>query len=719
MKARVNLLVALSLVLAARLFAADDLVIADFDGADYGAWRAFGTAFGDHPARGTLPGQMKVDGFQGPGLVNSFLGGDKATGTLTSPAFRIERPYLRFLIGGGGYSNATCMNLLVDGQIVRTATGPNLVPGGSEQLTASAWDVRDLAGREAVIEIVDRATGGWGHINVDQIVQTDRKPPLDVANARRELTITQRYLHFPVKNGARHKKVELLQDGIVRRFFDIELADDAPDWWAFLDVSAWHGQSLVVQVDKLRDDSRALELISQDGVVRDSAKLYREALRPQLHFSARRGWLNDPNGLVFYRGEYHLFFQHNPYGWSWGNMHWGHAVSRDLLHWQEQPEALYPDEMGPMFSGSAVVDWKNSSGFGRNGEPPIVLIYTAAGNPTVQCLAYSTDRGRTFHKFTGNPVLKQITPGNRDPKVFWHAPSRQWVMTLYVGFDEMRDGKKTTRHTIQFLTSPNLKHWSVASETDGFFECPDFFELPVDGKSKNRKWILTAASAEYMVGSFDGRKFTPETGKLPGHYGKGFYAPQTYSDMPDARRIQFGWLQAPSPNMSFNQCMSLPQELKLVSTAEGIRITREVISLSKIERARHRIARLMPGHEEKHALTGNSAFSVTAEFEPDATSELRLVLNGLPISYSAATQRLQVKDQRAPAPLNNGKQKIIAFVDRTSVEVFASDGLVYVPLPALTATNAPSVTVSLHGGALKAQKITVAEFDTMWRQPSR
>ena len=358
-------------------------------------------------------------------------------------------------------------------------------------LAVEAWDVSEFAGREAVIQIVDQATGGWGHINVDHLVQTDRKPAGLIANAKREFKIEQRYLNIPIKNGAPRRVVTTLVGGRAEVRNEIELANAEPDWWAPMDVSAWRGRTVTLEVNKLPEDSAALNSIEQSDGIKGAEDLYREPLRGQFHFSPQRGWNNDPNGMVFFNGEYHLFFQHNPYGWGWGNMHWGHAVSRDMVHWRELGDKLAPDEMGPMFSGSAVVDWNNTSGFGKPGQPAQVLIYTAAGDPTVQAIAYSTD-GRSFTKYSGNPVLKQITGGNRDPKVIWHEPAKQWVMTLYVETNKV--------HAIYFLSSPNLKEWTVMSRTDGFFECPDFFELPVDGAAAEKKWVLTAASSEYKIG---------------------------------------------------------------------------------------------------------------------------------------------------------------------------------------------------------------------------
>ena len=294
--------------------AADDIGIADFEGETYGSWKTTGDAFGSGPARGTLPGQMRVDGYKGKGLVNSFHGGDKSTGTLTSPEFKIERRFIGFLIGGGKDAEKTCMNLLIEAKIVRRATGPNDKAVGTEVLAPESWDVGEFVGKLAVIQIVDEAKGGWGHINVDHIVQTDRKPAAVLANAKREFQIEKRYLNLPIKNGGPNRVVTLLVDGRTVLRIDTALADGAPDWWAPMDVSAWRGKTGALQVDKLPEDSAALTAIEPIDAIKDAEDLYHEPLRGQFHFSPKRGWNNDPNGLVFFNGEYHFFFQHNPYG---------------------------------------------------------------------------------------------------------------------------------------------------------------------------------------------------------------------------------------------------------------------------------------------------------------------------------------------------------------------------------------------------------------------
>jgi sucrose-6-phosphate hydrolase SacC (GH32 family) len=697
-------------LLASIAVAADDILIADFEKDTYAPWMVTGEAFSTKPARGTLPGQMHVDGFRGNGLVNSFFSGDDTTGVLTSPEFPIERKYITFLIGGGKNHQKLGLQLLVNGEVVRSATGPNEKPGGSEALVPDYWDVSGLAGKAGVLRIVDDAKGGWGHINVDHILHTDTKPKGFVKDAERSFVASTRYLHIPIKNGAPKRVVTMLVEGkpVVRN--DIELADGKPDWWAPMDVSAWRGKPLVLRVDKLPEDSTALEAIEQSDTLKDAENLYREPLRGQLHFSPRRGWNNDPNGLVFYNGEYHLFFQHNPYGWAWGNMHWGHAVSKDLVHWDELGDKLWPDEMGPMFSGSAVVDWKNSSGFGEDGRPPMVLFYTAAGNPTVQCIAYSTD-GRTFTKYSRNPVLNQITPGNRDPKVIWHEPSQRWVMALYVELGGI--------HTIHFFTSPNLKDWTFASKTDGFFECPDFFELPVDGDASQKKWVLLGASSEYRVGLFDGAKFLTESPKMPGHRGKGFYAAQSFSDVPDGRRLMMGWFQTETKGMPFNQSMTIPLELRLTQTGDGPRMTyTPAKELEALRATTHRFdpMSLMPGDKNPLDSVRAELVEVRAEFEPADASEVVINIRDAVIVYDERHEELSVAGHRAAAPLRDGKQRVTIFCDRTGVEVFASDGLCYVPMPVNMNQENRRVSFETRGGAAKVTSLEVYELRPAWKR---
>jgi sucrose-6-phosphate hydrolase SacC (GH32 family) len=707
--------VTLVLLTAMPLRAAEDIIIAEFEASDYGSWKTTGEAFGPGPAHGALPGQMEVGGFVGKGLVSSFYGGDASTGTLTSPEFKVERPYIKFLIGGGKDPQKTCMNLLVDGKIVRSATGPNDRPGGTEALTAASWDVREFAGRLAVIEIVDQATGGWGHINVDEIVQSDHRPPQVLANVRREFRIQNHYLNIPIKNGATKRRVTTLVDGRVEVRNEIELADSKPDWWAMMDVSAWRGKTVSLEVDQLPDDSAGLKAVQQGDTVVGATNLYSEALRGQFHFSARRGWNNDPNGLVFYKGEYHLFFQHNPYGWSWGNMHWGHATSRDLVHWQELGDVLRPDSLGAMFSGSAVVDWANTSGLGQAGQPAQILIYTAAGNPSVQCLAAGTD-GRTYTKYAGNPVVAQISPDNRDPKVAWYEPTKTWVMTLYVEVNHT--------NSIQFLSSPDQKHWSPLSRTAGFFECPDFFELPVDGNASNKKWVLTAADSDYMVGAFDGTNFFPETVKLKGHRGRGFYAAQTFSDIPasDGRRIQIGWFQTPTVGMPFNQSMTVPLNLRLTGTSEGPRLTwTPVKELSTLRAGSHRFGRISLRPESPDPLEGVKAelVELRAELEPNTAREVTLNIRGAALVYDFAKQEISVNGLRAPAPLREGRQRLVVYCDRTGLEVFASDGLTYMPMPFIPKPGDLSVGIHAQGGVATVHSLQVYNLKSAWKNPKQ
>ncbi|MFN3653674.1 MAG: GH32 C-terminal domain-containing protein [Armatimonadota bacterium] len=670
------------------LAAEPDVVIADFEGPDYGAWQVEGEAFGPGPARGTLPNQMPVSGFLGQGLVNSFFKGDDTTGTLTSPEFRINRRYLSFLIGGGHHPGRASIDLLVNGQVVRTATGPNRQSGGTERLDPHFWDVGDLAGKAARIRIVDQVQGGWGHINIDHLVLTDRRPTSLFADQSREIVARRRYLHLPVKNGAPKRRMRVDVDGRTAREFEIEIVDSEPDFWVFLDLQPFQGKTLTLRLEQVPESFRGLHSVSQSDEPPGGGTLYREALRPQLHFTSRRGWLNDPNGLVYLDGEWHLFYQHNPYGWEWGNMHWGHAVSRDLFHWQELPIALYPRSYGDWaFSGSAVVDRQNTSGFRTGKEELLVAAYTSTGRG--ECIVYSTDRGRTWTEYAGNPVVRHA---GRDPRLLWHQPSRQWVMAVYDETDNSQN--------ISFYTSPNLKEWSFQSRIDGFFECPELFELPVEGRPGERRWVLYGADGQYVLGDFDGRRFRPEPGRHQLWYGS-FYASQIYSNAPDGRVIQVGWSRGVShPRMPFNQQMNLPVELKLVRTPRGPRLQAEPVrELRRLHQpgAVQRWAGVAVQESTRLGSIQGDLLDFTAELEPGDASEVTLDLGGVRIRYDARKQELSCAGVTAPAPLAAGRLRLRAIVDRASTEIFAEGGRVVLATGATLSAD-PVFTVSAAGG---------------------
>jgi fructan beta-fructosidase len=401
-----------------------------------------------------------------------------------------------------------------------------------------------------------------------------------------------------------------------------------------------------------------------------------EPLRPQFHFTAPSGWLNDPNGLVYERGRYHLFYQHNPFGTLWGNMTWGHATSRDLLQWEHLPHAIEPDALGTIFSGSAVIDRGNVSGFGSKGKPAMLCFYTAAGGtndlskgkPFSQCLAYSTD-GVHFTKYSGNPIIPHIEAENRDPKVVWHERSRQWVMALYLVANRYR-----------FFGSKNLKEWIPLSEykMPGTDECPDLFELAYKG---GKRWVFWGANGNYQVGDFDGSKFVPETPVLRAQFGNTGYASQTYSNAPRGRCIQIAWMNgADFPNCAWNQQMALPNTLSLHETKDGPRLAYSPVEeIKKIRGV---------------ALRGSGgAYSISSglvDFEAvwkNARSGIgKITVNGMEITLDMNTKKISALDKTADIPeASTLSLRIIA--DRTTVEIYAQKGLLWMPMFRLPKPN--------------------------------
>ncbi|WP_165230187.1 glycoside hydrolase family 32 protein [Aquisphaera insulae] len=685
-----------------------DIAVADFEGEDYAGWDAKGTAFGKHPARGAFPGQSYPDGFLGRGLVNSYMGGDAATGTLTSPPFRIERTYLNFLVGGGGFAGETCVDLLIDGRVVRTASGPNTEPGGSERLEWATWDVREFEGRAATLRIVDARTLNWGHICVDQFVQSDRKKAPEPAT--RKLVVGRRYLHIPVTRNARVRRVRVESDGKALHDFDVNLTDqgEAVDFWVFLDLEAVKGRDLTVK-SMLPPASRALDQLKLDDDVPGAEGHYRERYRPQFHFTARRGWLNDPNGLVWEDGLFHLFFQHNPFGCGWGTTYWGHAVSPDLFHWTEWPLPLSPREYGDgVYSGSAVVDLPNTSGWGRPGHPAMVAAFTSVRRG--ECLAYSIDQGRSFVDYAGNPV---VTHAGRDPRLLWHEPTRRWIMAVYDAI--------TGHEGIAFHSSANLRAWKLEGRLDGFFECPDLFELPIEGHPGESRWVIYGGDGAYLVGRFDGREFTPETTEKRRVWYGDFYAGQTFSNVPGGRRIQVGWGHGISfPDMPFNQQMTVPVELTLRQSPDGPRLhANPVRELAGLRGVRHEITARMiePGRDVRLDL-GSDLIEVEAEATVDRAASLSLTVRGVPVELDGRTGTLRTGEIAAPLPIEGDRVSLHVLVDRGSIEVFGDDGRVGISRGVIPPADGKGLVISARGGPIRLTRLVAHELRSAWPMPT-
>jgi sucrose-6-phosphate hydrolase SacC (GH32 family) len=437
--------------------------------------------------------------------------------------------------------------------------------------------------------------------------------------------------------------------------------------------TAWPAQEDIVNVDQVvRSNERRQEEIMTD-------ELYHETYRPQFHFTPRKNWANDPNGLVCYKGEYHLFFQHNPFGIEWGNMHWGHAVSKDLVHWEELPIALAPDEHGTCFSGSAVVDWNNSAGFQTGDEKVLVAVYTGAPVPKVeggpkftQCIAYSNDRGRTWTKYDKNPVLPHLIGDNRDPKVIWYDPARHWIMALY------KDG-----NDYALFSSPDLKQWTHRSDIHmpGCGECPDLFELPVDSSPQDTRWVFVGGNGNYMLGRFDGKLFAPGTGVLQADWGANFYATQTYSDIPkdDGRRIQIAWMNGGKyPGMPFNQQMTFSCELTLRAFPEGIRLCRNPVKEIEVLHDKEHAWRdltVKPGENPLSAIEGE-LFDIRAEIDPGDAVEFGLKIRGETIRYAVKEKRLSCLGKQVELEPVANRIRLQVLVDRASLEVFGNGGKV-------------------------------------------
>ena len=718
-----------------------DILLADFEGDDWGGWTAEGTAFGTGPARGVLPGQTEVTGYVGDGYASSFHGGDPVLGRLISPPFTVERRYLSFLIGGGRHTyygnndpGYVAVNLVQDGHVVRTAPRSQWEPDGSDHL---AWDWFDLADLEACqvhVEIVDQHTGPWGHIMVDQIAQTDT-PPLPLPTfAERRFRAEHRFLNLPVGMRSPFREIQLTGGGRTLASNTVCLAPGDPDFWVPVDLSAWQGMDLTLRIEELGDSAAppAADLLASvrigDRMV-GCDDLYREPGRPLLHYSPRRGASSDANGLVWFDGEWHLHYQHVPCNVTPGNQNcnwgWGHAVSRDLVTWEELPDTLWPDERGVAVSGSCVVDHHNSSGLGSPGRPPMVIFYTAYGGSNRLshgrsvdvCIVYSTDRGRTWRPHDGNPVIGNIDRGNRDAKVFWYQPGGHWVMVLYIHNDV---------HFI--LTSTDLLHWQFQSQVPGMHECPELFELPVQDEPGTSRWVFFGASCDYYLGAFDGTRFVPETDIIRFKYTDGsLYASQTFNNAPDGRRILVAKGQVSGLNPMLNSLITFPIELTLRRTDEGLRIHQNPVA--ELDRLRTGAVSgadgtIVSDDEPLSIQPAGRLLDIELELTPAGAGALTLEILGKEIRLDLRRMELQFheeledNDVRAPLAPVDGRLDLRLLVDTIFLEIFSARGRYYTPVRCALPQAAGAVRLRTAGGAVRVDRMRVHEMRSIWEAPA-
>lgn len=495
---------------------------------------------------------------------------------------------------------------------------------------------------------------------------------------------------------------------------------------------------------------------------------YMEPFRPQYHFTPEKNWMNDPNGMVFYEGEYHLFYQYNPAGDKWGHMSWGHAVSPDMVHWTHLPLALAEADNVMIFSGSAVVDWKNSSGFGKDGRPPLVAVYTGfrtTDRVQFQCIAYSNDKGRTWTKYSGNPVIDINSMDFRDPKVQWHDATRRWIMTVSL----------SAEHKVRFYGSDNLKAWTLLSEfgpagaTGGVWECPDLFELPLPG-TNDKRWVLVVnmnpgsvaggSGGQYFIGRFDGTQFVADRDSLipprPGRsasesahwfdYGPDYYAAVSWSDVPasDGRRLWLGWMSnweygGDVPTSPWRSAMSIPREVGLSRTAEGIRLVQKPAREMESLRDRHfafksgDVSEANAWLKERHVQ--GDQLELMVEFAPRSsgtegvkvlTSDTEATVIGVDRQRGRAfvdrTHSGNVTFHQkfsgvydAPLAVHDGRVKLHLFVDASSVEVFVNDGERV--FTSLVYPSAASRGVELFGSMTSARitSLNVWTLKSIWK----
>lgn len=571
-------------------------------------------------------------------------------------------------------------------------------------------------------------------------------------NSHVRITGEEKYVLLPIQDSKEDSKINIIVDGNLYETIYAKLSISKTDFYVPYEIEAFKGKNVILDIitpqgrssiREAKDDAWWKDIKLSDSYNTTNREL---KFRPIFHHTPQYGWMNDPNGMFYKDGEWHLYFQLNPYGSKWQNMTWGHSTSKDLIHWVHQPIAIRPNGLGTIFSGSCAIDTNGTAGFGKDA---VIALYTSAGTSQMQSLAYSNDEGQTFINFKGNPVITLETEA-RDPNMFWNNNTKEWNLVLAHALE----------HEILFFTSPDMKNWTLCSRfgknegcQEGVWECPDLFELPVQG-TDFKKWILIVninpggpfggSATQYFIGNYDGKTFTADKnaeGIIPTKwldYGKDHYATVSWSDTPDGRRTVIGWMSnwqyaADVPTFQYRSANTLPREISLFQDENGeifAACTPSPELLSIRDKTTKNIHRTSINNTSK-TFTLPSANSGACEIllDIDATKSKQVSLtfankNGEKsiIEYNPEKHTLLFDRTRsgitdfssnfpaitvAPTHEKEGKISIRIFIDRSSIEVFGNNGKAN--MTNLVFPNSPysSLKISSEGGKTIVSNLTI------------
>lgn len=482
--------------------------------------------------------------------------------------------------------------------------------------------------------------------------------------------------------------------------------------------------------------------------------LYKEKHRPQFHFTPSKNWINDPNGLLYFKGEYHLFYQYNPFGNRWGHMSWGHAVSNDLVHWKHLPIAIKEENKIMIFSGSAVADQNNTSGFAdKSRQVPLVAVYTGhfisdtsdkEQYLQAQYIAFSLDNGRTWKKYPGNPVLDEHKKDFRDPKVFWYSPHKKWIMAVVLPHE----------HIVQFYGSDNLKQWQhlsdfgPAGDIKDIWECPDLLQVPVQGSVEKKKWVLFNSqqiTMQYFVGEFDGTRFineNPARKIFRPDYGPDFYAAVTYNNLPAGHSpVLLGWANNwkyanDIPTTPWKSAMALPRQLMLQKLDNEWRLLQQPVTAIQPLRITSTELNKIEVSGKKLLPVNSQQVEIEIIFHPTAIrAGIRLAVgkdNAFIIGYDSGEQKLYIDRSKSGnvsfhkvfadlsryeatlMPLDE-KIRLHIFFDKSIIEIFANNGIAVMTVQLFPDEKNDSIELFSENGSQIFQSVTIHKLRSIWK----